>query len=154
MDGLCSLSERPIQSSPWGQFHLSDSMHDQRFGLPLTTRHLLLFHWIVPKSFMPEYPWKDTQGPGPAAASREGRQEAPDRGGRGVCFSQNTLLFLLNLMPCAVICLFLLQLCKYKKSLPGSVYIYLVNRTSGMGQKELPVSLGGLGMAVEWGQCS
>lgn len=46
------------------------------------------------------------------------------------------------------------KLCKYKKSLSGSVYIYLVSQTSGMGQRELPVSLGGRGVAVGRGQCS
>lgn len=33
MDGLCSLSEINTVKS-MGQFHLSDSMHDQAFGLP------------------------------------------------------------------------------------------------------------------------
>lgn len=55
---------------------------------------------------------------------------------------------------CSHLSVFFFKLCKYKKSLSGSVYIYLVSRTSGMGQRELPVSLGGLRMALGWGQCS
>lgn len=74
---------------------------------------------LVHKSFLTEYPWKGTRGPGTVAAPRAGSPGALDRGGWDTCFSQNTLLLLLNFIPCAVIvCLsvcFFLKLCKYKK---------------------------------------
>lgn len=58
-------------SSQWTPSQISVSV--SRLPAPtLTTRHLLLVYWTVHKSYMPEYLWKDTEGPGTVAASREG----------------------------------------------------------------------------------
>lgn len=63
-------------------------------------------------------------------------------------FSQNTLLFLLNFIPCAVICLFFYNYANIRKK-PAWKCVHLSGKSDlRMGQKELPVSLGGLGMAV------